>query len=199
MDRRIFFGALGAAASILTMLSLVLVLRVPAVGDAAGITHAAARPAAAEPASDSVQAGATAPQALPAVTSNKKAPVVVPEAPSKAAKASRGGGGSTSVKTKPGAGRDSRPAPPEAPAPRAPAPRVPAPSAGGDGVLVAVAVGGSCTFSVNGASKGTQSTLRVPLKPGKYAVSCKPASGSAKSRSVTVKSGETAMAMFKVK
>ena len=49
-----------------------------------------------------------------------------------------------------------------------------------------------------GASKGTMSTLKVSLKPGSYSVSCKPATGATKSRSVTIKSGETAMAMFKL-
>jgi serine/threonine-protein kinase len=36
------------------------------------------------------------------------------------------------------------------------------------------------------------------MAPGTYSVSCKPASGATKSRSVTIKSGETAMAMFKL-
>jgi eukaryotic-like serine/threonine-protein kinase len=75
----------------------------------------------------------------------------------------------------------------------------PAAAGGGDnGTLVAVAVGGSCAFSVNGASKGTTSTLKVSLKPGTYSVTCAPSSGSSKSKSVTVTSGGTAMAMFKL-
>jgi serine/threonine-protein kinase len=59
-------------------------------------------------------------------------------------------------------------------------------------------MGGSCAFSVNGASKGTSSSLRVALAPGKYSVTCKPAAGSAKSKSVVVKSGETAMTTFRL-
>ena len=66
------------------------------------------------------------------------------------------------------------------------------------GTLVAVAVGGTCAFSVNGASKGSGSSIKVPLKPGSYSVSCKPPSGATKTRSVSVTSGGTAMAMFKL-
>ena len=73
-----------------------------------------------------------------------------------------------------------------------------APSGGANGTLMAVAVGGSCAFSVNGASKGTTSTLKVSLKPGSYTVSCRPASGAAKTKSVTISSGSTSMAMFKL-
>lgn len=70
---------------------------------------------------------------------------------------------------------------------------------GGNGTLVAVAVGGSCTFSVNGANKGTSSQLKLSVPAGTYSVSCKPGDGTAtKSRSVIIKSGETAMAMFKL-
>jgi serine/threonine-protein kinase len=59
-------------------------------------------------------------------------------------------------------------------------------------------MGGSCAFSVNGASKGTSSSIRVALAPGKHSVTCKPSSGAAKSKSVVVKSGETAMATFRL-
>jgi eukaryotic-like serine/threonine-protein kinase len=197
IDRRIFFGALGAAASILTALSVVLLMRVPSAGDASKLTSAAGRPAE-RPDSAQISVGAAAVQE-PAVKSSTPAPVVAAEQPSKASKPARSSGsssGSGSVSVKTSAVSEPRPA---APLPEPPAPRTTAASAGADGVLVAVAVGGSCAFSVNGASKGNQSTLRVPLKPGSYAVTCKPASGAAKSRSVTVKSGETAMAMFKLK
>jgi serine/threonine-protein kinase len=59
-------------------------------------------------------------------------------------------------------------------------------------------MGGSCAFSVNGASKGTSTSLKLSLKPGAYTVLCRPSSGASKSKSVTVKSGETAMAAFKL-
>jgi hypothetical protein len=67
------------------------------------------------------------------------------------------------------------------------------------GTLVAVAVGGSCTFSVNGVVKGSGATVTVTLPaPATYSVSCAPVSGATKSRSVTVSPDQTAMAMFKL-
>ncbi len=97
-------------------------------------------------------------------------------------------------------------APPIAPAPMVSAAPVsmppttppPPPPGGGNGWLVAVAVGGNCTFSVNGANKGTSSQLKLSVPAATYSVSCKPASGAQKTRSVVIKSGETAMAMFKL-
>lgn len=80
-----------------------------------------------------------------------------------------------------------------------PPPPPPPPTGGGDmGTIVAVAVGGTCAFSVNGASKGTMSTLKLQVKPGSYSVTCKPSTGATKSKSVTVASGGSAMAMFKL-
>jgi eukaryotic-like serine/threonine-protein kinase len=68
----------------------------------------------------------------------------------------------------------------------------------GPGTLVAVATGGSCSFSVNGASKGTSSSIKLSMPPGTYSLTCKPSSGATKSKSVTVKSGQTAFAAFKL-
>lgn len=68
----------------------------------------------------------------------------------------------------------------------------------GKGELVAVAVGGYCTFSVNGASKGTSSQLKLFVPPGTYSVSCKTDKTPQKTRSVVIRLGETAMAMFKL-
>ena len=79
-----------------------------------------------------------------------------------------------------------------------PDPTPPAAGSGDTGTLVAVAVGGTCAFSVNGSSKGTTSTLKLSLKPGTYSVTCAPSTGASKSKSVTVTSGSTAMAMFKL-
>jgi serine/threonine-protein kinase len=85
---------------------------------------------------------------------------------------------------------------------RAPAPPPPPPpqanAGGANGTLLAVAVGGACAFQVNGASKGTSSSLRLSLKPGSYSVVCRPPTGATKAKSVTVRSGETAMAAFKL-
>lgn len=88
-----------------------------------------------------------------------------------------------------------KPTPPPPPT-SAPPPKEPATAE--VGTLVAIAVGGTCAFSVNGASKGTTSTLKLPLKPGTYSVTCKPATGATKSRNVRVEGGATAMAMFKL-
>ncbi len=77
-------------------------------------------------------------------------------------------------------------------------PPPPPPAGGANGTLLAVAVGGTCAFSVNGAGKGTSSSLSLSLKPGTYSVTCRPASGATKSKSVNVKSGEKAMAAFKL-
>ncbi len=67
-----------------------------------------------------------------------------------------------------------------------------------NGTLVAVAIDGVCAFYVNGSSKGTTSTLKLSLPPSTYLVECKPAGAATKSRTVTIKSGETAMAMFQL-
>jgi serine/threonine-protein kinase len=82
--------------------------------------------------------------------------------------------------------------------PNPPPPPPPAPSQGDTGTIVAVAYGGSCAFSVDGASKGTASTLKLPVTAGTHTVTCKPATGPTKSKSVAVSAGDTAMAMFKL-
>ena len=74
----------------------------------------------------------------------------------------------------------------------------PPPATGDTGTLVAIAVGGTCAFSVNGASKGTTNSLKLSVAPGNYTVTCKPSSGATKSKSVEVKSGASSMAMFKL-
>jgi serine/threonine-protein kinase len=92
-------------------------------------------------------------------------------------------------------------APPPPPAGTVPPPppavtSPPPPPANGE--LVAVAVGDSCTFSVNGATKNTGTQLKLSVPPGAYTVVCKFVSdGLRRSRSVVVKAGEPAMAMFK--
>lgn len=94
-------------------------------------------------------------------------------------------------------GSKSNPPPPPPPDKSTPPPP-PAASGNDPGTLLAIATGGSCMFMVNGASKGTSSTLRVNLKPGKYSVTCKPSSGATKSRSVQIRAGETSMLTFKL-
>jgi serine/threonine-protein kinase len=63
---------------------------------------------------------------------------------------------------------------------------------------VLIAVGGTCAFSVNGASKGTTNSVKLTVPPGNYAVTCKPASGSSRSKSGAVKAGKTTMMTFKL-
>jgi hypothetical protein len=67
-----------------------------------------------------------------------------------------------------------------------------------NGTLTAVAVGGSCSFLVNGVVKGSGATLSIPLPPAVYSVACKPAYGATQTRSVTITSNQTSMAMFKL-
>ena len=66
------------------------------------------------------------------------------------------------------------------------------------GTLAAVAVNGTCAWSINGAAKGTNSSLKLSLLPATYEVVCKVSGGTTKSRNVMIESGETAMAMFDV-
>ena len=61
------------------------------------------------------------------------------------------------------------------------------------GRLVAVAVGGPYEFSVDGQSITTSATLRLQLPPGPHVVEC-----GSRTRSVTVRNGETSMARFKL-
>lgn len=148
---------------------------------APAVTEAPSAPPTSEP-SPPATATTAAPVATPQVASAAPAPT------GKAAPTSTGG--SSAPTSKPAATPSSTPT--SAPT------STPAAGGGEMGTLVAVAVGGTCAFSVNGASKGSGSSIKVPLKPGSYSVSCKPPSGATKTRSVNVTSGGTAMAMFKL-
>jgi hypothetical protein len=66
------------------------------------------------------------------------------------------------------------------------------------GTIIGVAVGGSCTFSVNAVVVGSGATFSKDYPAGTYSVACKPVSGATKSRSVTVAAGSDSMAMFKL-
>jgi eukaryotic-like serine/threonine-protein kinase len=69
----------------------------------------------------------------------------------------------------------------------------------GPGEIIAVAIGGTCGFLVNGSPKGTASQLKLSVPAGVYSVGCKPSSGGATmTKTVIVKSDESAMAMFKL-
>lgn len=67
----------------------------------------------------------------------------------------------------------------------------------GKGTIVAMAVGASCSFSVDGASRGASSSVRVQVEAGRHTVSCQPVGGSRRSKSVMVEPGKAATAVFK--
>jgi serine/threonine-protein kinase len=67
----------------------------------------------------------------------------------------------------------------------------------GKGTLVAMAVGASCNFAIDGAGRGASSSVRVQVAAGRHNVSCQPVGGSRRSKSVMVKPGEAAVAVFK--
>lgn len=144
--------------------------------------------------------GATEPvamQASPAVTAEQAATVAAPApttTPSAAAETPKHTSWHGPAQSHVAANNLPEPAPLPAPA----QPAQTAASEGSTGTLLAVAVGGNCAFSVNGDSKGTSSSIRIPLKPGTYSVTCKPDGGAARSKSVTIKSGETMMTSFKL-
>jgi hypothetical protein len=66
------------------------------------------------------------------------------------------------------------------------------------GLLVAVAVGKSCTFVVDGRSLGVQSRIRLELSEGTHSVSCTPEGGPKRTRSVQVTSGRASIASFRL-
>ncbi len=68
---------------------------------------------------------------------------------------------------------------------------------GKKGTIVAMAVGASCTFAVDGSARGSSSSVRVKVAPGTHTVSCQPVGGSTRSKTVKVESGKAAVAVFK--
>jgi len=66
------------------------------------------------------------------------------------------------------------------------------------GTLVAIAIGGTCAFAVDGAPKGTKSNIRVVVPLGVHTVSCAPAGKAARTQRVTVKAGKPGIASFRV-
>lgn len=211
-QRKVTIGALTAAAVFLPVLAIVLILRGQSPDSAAATSEATGPVAVTVPVPTETApppaVTETAPAAVVPPPAETAAPVAAATAEPAPEKTSSKSGSSSGSKPPSGGSSGSSPAPASTGSKSggsstsssssggssAPA----AASGSGTGTLVAVAVGGSCAFSVNGASKGTMSTLKVSLKPGSYSVSCKPATGATKSRSVTIKSGETAMAMFKL-
>jgi len=205
-DRRVLFGGL-AAMAVLVPVMLVLLLVGGDKKEGGEATADSGGPVAvAPPTATTAEPQATQePPPEPTATAEPVAAnTAAPEDTSatKPASGTSGGSGTPPASTGGGSSPKATSTPPPAPTPTATAKPTATATAtaagGGNGTLVAVAVGGTCAFSVNGAAKGTTSTLKLSLAPGTYSVSCKPASGATKSRSVAIKSGSTAMAMFKL-
>lgn len=79
------------------------------------------------------------------------------------------------------------------PDPTPPAP----PVSNGPGKLVAIAIGGSCAFAVDGSPKGSGSSIQVTVPLGSHTVSCT-ALGQTRRQSVNVVSGRPTVAKFKL-
>jgi hypothetical protein len=68
---------------------------------------------------------------------------------------------------------------------------------GGTGTLVAMAVGASCAFAVDGAPHGSGSSVKASVPAGSHRVTCTPIGGSSRSRSVKVEAGGASVAVFR--
>lgn len=199
-NQRVAMFAVGGA-SVALLIIVLVVLLVPS-GESADEGRAASAKPSVSAATPPIVAEATtstgsAVEPPASATDTEPGPTAAPTAAPVAASSK-----TTSMAARPAATPEARPAAATAtakPAATAPTSAAP-PSAGGDGpgTLVAIATGGTCAFSVNGASKGTTNSLKLSVPPGNYNVTCTPSSGASKSRTVTVKSGSTAMAMFKL-
>jgi len=67
----------------------------------------------------------------------------------------------------------------------------------GRGTIVAMAVGASCSFAVDGAPRGISSSVRVTAAVGSHRVSCSRVGGTSRSRTVQVRRGKTTVAVFR--
>ncbi|MEZ4308545.1 MAG: protein kinase [Polyangiaceae bacterium] len=210
IDKRILVGAIAAVAVLLPAMVAILVMSRPRGGEVdAAATSAVSVPL---PATASEAPSATSEPTTSAATTAEPAATTAPTAePSASATASAEASAAPSTTAEPVAvasvpksvngGGSYTPPKYSDPLSKATATKTadpPASSGGGKGTLMAIALGGTCAFSVNGSSKGNGSSIRVQLPPGNYSVMCKPPGGALKSKSVKVKSGETAMATFKL-
>lgn len=183
-SRKVAMSALAIAAVVLPLVVLFVVLK---NANSSGTTPASTASGPMNPTATESGTGVAPPP--PMVTSS---PVVItsttpPPPPSSTTPA---GAITASTTVKP-----TTPSPPPTSKPSSPPPDN---SSQSEGTLLAVAVGGNCSFSVNGSSKGTSQSIRIPLKPGTYSVNCKPDSGNAQTKSTTVRSGETSMIAFRL-
>jgi serine/threonine-protein kinase len=67
----------------------------------------------------------------------------------------------------------------------------------GQGTIVAMAIGASCAFSIDGGGRGSSSSVRALVSAGRHSVSCQPVGGSRRTKSVMVEPGQAATAVFK--
>ena len=79
-----------------------------------------------------------------------------------------------------------------------PPPPPPPPPKGGTGTLVAIAIGGSCSFAVDGAPRGKSSSIRIKVSVGPHSVSCTPPGGASRTQRVNVKAGKPGIASFRL-
>jgi serine/threonine-protein kinase len=103
-----------------------------------------------------------------------------------------GSGPKTSFLDPPSPSPDPKPSEPD------PKPKPKPKPKGGKGTLVAIAIGGSCAFSVDGAPKGTKSSLRMKVPTGPHTVSCAPPGKATRTQRVVVKSDQPGIASFKL-
>lgn len=69
----------------------------------------------------------------------------------------------------------------------------------GDGVLVAVILGGTCQLTVDGWSQGARSSLRVRVEPGAHVVSCTPPGKATRTHEVRVARDRPGIVSFKLR
>ncbi len=204
IDRRLLVGGIAAVAVLLPALVAILVMSRSRPSDPeTGVTSAVTVPLPASAASTPEVPTAPTTAAAPTTTSATTTSEPAPTAPAPPATEEPVASNTKKPITSSGSGGGTAPKP-TAPEPKPTATPAktaePAPAGGGSdkGTLMAIALGGTCAFSVNGSGKGSGSSIRVQLPPGAYSVMCKPSGGAIKSKTVTVKKGETAMATFKL-
>lgn len=204
-SRKVLYGVLAAGAVLVPILVTILVLKKPGGGsgpvtaDSGGpiavpvaTTASTTEVAAPEPPASATTPPATSASAVAAVASASAAPAASSAPTAVAVNTPPPSGGGTWKPSGAGTSTKTKPEPKEEP------PEPPSGGGGGNGTIVAVASGGTCAFSVNGSSKGSGASIKVSVAPGTYSVTCKPSGGGTKSKSVTVKSGQTAFAAFKL-
>jgi hypothetical protein len=63
---------------------------------------------------------------------------------------------------------------------------------------VAIAIGGSCSFAVDGTPKGTKSSIRISVPLGPHTVSCAPPGKATRTQRVNVKDNKPGIASFRL-